>query len=90
VERARRIIAEEIIRHPLFLDTRTDEQKQGGEPAVNVLCTGLGDFSVNLRAAVWTADRGAGYRMLCELRLSVKRALTPRACRFPIPIGRSS
>ena len=80
-----RIMEEEILRHPYFLDVRTEEQKKEGVPAVVFRCLDLGDFAVKLRAIVWSPDMATGAEMLSDLRLSVKKRFDQAGVEIPYP-----
>jgi small conductance mechanosensitive channel len=46
---AKTIMADEIGKHPKYLDTRTDVQKDSGTPLVQIRVQQLGDYSITLR-----------------------------------------
>ncbi|MBW2984282.1 mechanosensitive ion channel family protein [Candidatus Woesearchaeota archaeon] len=84
-DKAMRIIQEEAVKHPNFFDARTEEQKKNKEPAVSVRVIGYGDFSVNLRAWVWSKDPGAAFVMGCDLNRSIKKRFDKEGIEIPFP-----
>ena len=50
IDKAIKIIQEEAMKHPNFMDNRSDEDRQNDVPPVRVRVIGFGDSSVNLRA----------------------------------------
>ena len=62
---------------------RPDDQED--KPAVQVLLTGFGDSSVNLRAAVWAADPIKSFRMKCELHKAIKERFDKEGVEIPFP-----
>jgi small-conductance mechanosensitive channel len=71
IEKATKIIQEESMNHPSFLDNRTDEDKQNNKPAVNVRLIELADFSVKLKAYVWSSNNDDAYALKCDVMKSV-------------------
>ncbi|WP_319371868.1 mechanosensitive ion channel family protein [uncultured Ilyobacter sp.] len=84
-EKAIQIIREEAMKHPLFLDNRTFEEINAGEPPVNVRIIGFGDSSVNLKAWVWSNDTGSGFIMKCDLNKSIKQRFDREGIEIPFP-----
>ena len=84
-DEAIRIMEEEILRHPLFLDVRTEEEKRNGAPAVVFRCLELGEFSVKLRAVIWSVDTASGSEMLSDLRLQIKKRFQSAGIELPYP-----
>jgi len=82
---AREIMARHIAAHPSFLDTRSPEQIEKGEPPVTVRLTALGDSAVTLTGVFWAADVGARYAMLSDLRLSIKAEFEQKGVEIPFP-----
>ena len=85
VEKAMDIITEEALKHELFLDNRTPEELEAGEPPVNVRLVGFGDSSVNLKAWVWTKDSPSGFRLKCDLNKSIKQRFDREGIEIPFP-----
>jgi small-conductance mechanosensitive channel len=82
---AKKIIQEEAMKHPFFIDNRTAEEKKEGIDAVRVRVLNWGDFSINIRAWVWTADNGAAFQLGCDLYESVKERFDAEGVEIPYP-----
>lgn len=85
VKLARKIIQEEAMKHPNFIDNRTPEEKESGTDAVRVRVMSWGDFSINIRAWVWTADNGAAFELGCDLYESIKERFDAEGVEIPFP-----
>ena len=84
-DKAIQIIVEEAMKHPSFLDNRTFEEINAGEPSVNVRVVGFGDSSVNLKAWVWSKDTVSGFIMKCDLNKSIKKRFDNEGVEIPFP-----
>ncbi len=71
IELAKKLLADEIMHHPDFLDVRTPEQKTAGIPAVQVVVLELADSSITLRASIWARDNGTA----AALRFAVQERI---------------
>lgn len=85
IEKATKIIQEEAIRHPFFLDNRTQEEIEAGAPEVLVRLISLGDFSVNLRAYVWVEGNDKAFALHCDLLKSVFDRFNKEGIEVPFP-----
>lgn len=85
VDKAMTIMAEEVIKHPLHIDNRTDEQKANGEPIAIVRLVSLGSSSVNLRAWAWADNATDGFVLQCDLLLNIKRRFDKEGIEIPFP-----
>jgi small-conductance mechanosensitive channel len=85
VDKAIKIIQEEAEKHPFFLDNRNHEEKLKKVPAVLVKMIGHGDFSINLRAYVWTAHNDTAFALQCDLLYSVKKRFDNEGIEIPFP-----
>lgn len=75
IDRALEIIAEEVIKHPLFLDGRNHEQVMHKEPLVQTKVVALTDYSVKVRAWVWANNSDDAFILYCDVLKSVKERL---------------
>ena len=64
-------MANVISSHPLFIDVRSDKEKDTNKPLVNVQVRELGTFGVNLRASVWTANIDDNFEASSDIRLKI-------------------
>ncbi len=85
IDRAREIIQKLAIEHHLSLDERSEEDIAEGKPRVNVRVISLGEYSVNLRAWVWTLDNGDGFHLKCDLYEQVKKEFDRQGIEIPFP-----
>lgn len=85
VDKAISIIQEEVLKHPEFLDNRSEEQIADGEEPVKVRVIGFGESSVNLRAYVWAINPSAAFIMGCDLNKSVKARFDGEGIEIPFP-----
>lgn len=72
LDRALAILADEVARHPDYLDRRTEEDKEKGVPLVTVRVNELADSAVVLRALLWGKDNGTTFAMRAELLRRIK------------------
>ncbi|PXX77819.1 mechanosensitive ion channel family protein [Dielma fastidiosa] len=79
------IIAEEIMKHPDFLDLRSAAEKTDGIPAVKVRCTNFLDSGIELKAALQSRSSAVGYAMLSDLRISIKKRFDEAGIVIPYP-----
>jgi small-conductance mechanosensitive channel len=85
IDKAREIITKHACEHPLIIDNRSDEEKEEGKPMVTVRVLSLGEYSVNLRAWVWTLDNGDGFQLKTDLYEQVKKAFDREGVEIPFP-----
>jgi len=83
IDKAMEIIREEAMKHPNFLDERTDEQKMQGVPAVDMRVLGYSESAVQLRASVWTKDHITGFDLKCDLYKSIKERFDKEGVHIP-------
>lgn len=85
VDKAMTIMQEEAMKHPNFVDNRSDQDKEDGIPPVVVRILGFGESSVNLRAWVWALDSGKGFVMRTDLYKSIKKRFDEEGVEIPFP-----
>lgn len=85
IDLAMKLIQEEAMKHPNFLDNRNDEDKSSNVPPVVVRVINLGQYSVDLRGFVWAANPGAGWEMKTELLKSIKQRFDKEGVEIPFP-----
>jgi small-conductance mechanosensitive channel len=85
IDLAREIMMQEVEKHPLIVDNRSEEAINEGEPMVPVRVIELGDFAVTLRAWAWSNDTAEGFRMKCELFESIKKRFDAEGVEIPFP-----
>jgi small-conductance mechanosensitive channel len=85
IEKATSIIQEESIKHPNFIDNRTEEEKKKNAPLVLVRLIDLADFSVQLKAYVWSNSNGEAYALKCDVMKSVFDRFNKEGIEVPFP-----
>ncbi len=82
---ATKIIEEEVVSHPSFIDSRTPEQKKKNAPKAKANVVALADSSVNLKIGVWTESPGVAYDTCSDLRKSIKARFAQEGIEIPYP-----
>lgn len=85
IDKAKQIMADEILKHPLNLDVRSQEQIDAGDPEVMVRLISLGEYSMNLRAWAWTKDSPDSFVLSCDVYESVKKRFDKESIEIPFP-----
>lgn len=85
IDLAKKIMAEEVEKHPFYVDPRDDLDKENGVPLVVVRVLGLGEYSVNLRAWAWAIDSPNGFVMSCDLYEAIKKRFDKEGVEIPFP-----
>ena len=85
IDLAKEIMRDEVERHPSYLDPRSPEDIEAGEPKVVVRVLSLGEYSVNLRAWAWAKDSPEGFAMSCDLYESIKKRFDREGVEIPFP-----
>lgn len=85
IDLAKALIADEIQKHPLHIDTRTPEKVKEGEPEVPVRLLSIGEYSLMLRAWVWTENASQGFYLKCDILEAVKKRFDKEGVVIPYP-----
>jgi small-conductance mechanosensitive channel len=85
IDKAVQIIKEEALKHPGFLDNRTEAETADNEEPVKVRVIGFGDSSVNLRAYIWANNPTDAFVLGCDLNKSVKERFDNEGVEIPFP-----
>jgi small conductance mechanosensitive channel len=85
IDKAMKIMREEAMKHPEFIDNRTKQEREEGIPPVIVRVLGFGDSSVNLRAWVWAKEPGAAFRLGTDLNKTIKQRFDKEGIEIPFP-----
>ena len=85
IDRAKQIMREEVMKHPLHIDSRSPEQVMNGDPEVVVRVISLGDSSVNIRAWAWANNYMDGFVLNCDLLESIKKRFDKEGIEIPFP-----
>jgi len=85
IDKAVSIIQEESMRHPNFIDNRTAKEKQNHVPPVLVRLVDLADFSVQLKAYVWSNSNAESFALQCDVMKSVFERFNNEGIEVPFP-----
>lgn len=85
IDKAIEIIRDEAIKHPNFIDNRSEEERKDNIPDVVIRVINLADWSVNLRAYIWSENSASGFVMKCDLRKSIKERFDKEGIEIPFP-----
>jgi small-conductance mechanosensitive channel len=73
------------MKHPNFIDNRTAKEKQDSVPPVLVRLVALADFSVQLKAYVWSNSNADSWALQCDVMKSVFERFNNEGIEVPFP-----
>lgn len=79
------VMRQEIERHPLLIDHRTEEEKKEQVPTVVIRVVCLGDSAITLRAWAWAATAIKASIMKYDLLKSIKERFDKENIEIPYP-----
>ena len=82
---AKDIMKEEIIKHPLRIDVRTEEDVANGVPNAIIRVVDVAESSINLRGWAWAADQAQSFELRCDLLESIKKRFDREGIDIPYP-----
>lgn len=85
VDLAKKLIREEALKHPNFLDNRSQEDKDKNEHPLTIRMISHGDFSITLRAYFWSNNPIDGMMAHYDLLESVKKRFDQEGIEIPFP-----
>lgn len=85
IDKAIEIIRDEAQNHPFIIDNRNDQEKADNKPIVNIRVVSLSNFSVDLKAYVWTSGNDNAFILKCDLLKSVKHRFDKEGIEIPFP-----
>jgi len=85
LDKAINVMRDEIMHHPLLIDRRTPEEKQGNTPQVVIRVITLGDSAITLKAWAWAANAGNAFVLKCDLLKSIKERFDKENIEIPYP-----
>ena len=85
IDKAKNIMAEEVGKHHLYIDTRTDAEKEGGKPYVKVRVVRMMDWAVILRADAWAKTPTEAFDLYCDVLESIKKRFDTEGFEMPSP-----
>ena len=85
IDKARTIILEEAIKHPLLIDARSKKDIKEGVPQLKVIVSRLGNSEVELRITLWAKNNGDAFSLLADLRESILKRFIQEGIEIPYP-----
>lgn len=85
VNLAKGIIRNNVRNHPLFIDNRSSQEIANKEDQVVIRMVNWGDYSITLRAYVWTKNFNDSFILYCDVLDSVKRDFQSKGIEIPFP-----
>ena len=85
IDEVKTIMADEVAKHRLYLDRRTETDKEAGKPLVLVRVVRLTDWSVVLRADAWAKNPSEAFDLYCDLLESIKKRFDKEGIEMPYP-----
>ena len=85
IDNAIDVMRQEIMKHPLLIDHRTEEEKGKGEPEVAIRVVCLGDSAVTLRAWAWADTAVNATIMKYDLLKCIKERFDKEGIEIPYP-----
>lgn len=85
IDKAINIIRDEGQKHPLTIDNRSKEDIANKEPVVTIRVISLSDFSVDLKAYIWSIGNDNAFTIKCDLLKSVKQRFDAEGVEIPFP-----
>lgn len=85
IDKAFSIIKKAAMSHPLFLDNRTDEEKEKNIDAVITRVIALSDFSIDIRAYIWSNTPNDGFILKTDLNKTIKEEFDKNGIEIPYP-----
>lgn len=85
IDKAIRIMQEEIEKHPLSLDNRTGEDLANGVPRVVVRVMGFGDSAIKLRAYAWASTSMEAFVLRTDMYRIIKNRFDEESIEIPFP-----
>ncbi|GAB5418529.1 MAG: hypothetical protein Crog4KO_02860 [Crocinitomicaceae bacterium] len=80
-----KLVQEECEKHPLSFDNRSESEKEEGEPMVEVLVLKFNEYSIDLRAYVWTLNPLQAIKMHSDINIAIKKKFDEKGIEIPFP-----
>lgn len=85
IDLAKKIMAEEVDKHPLSIDRRTDYDKETGVPKVVTKVTRLAESAVIVRVWAWSHNYDSAWSLRCDVIESIKKRFDKEGIVIPYP-----
>tara|TARA_R110000850_G_scaffold269970_1_gene402623 strand:+ start:126 stop:896 length:771 start_codon:yes stop_codon:yes gene_type:complete len=83
IAQALKIMEEEVLKHPLHIDNRTEEDKENNVPEVIARVTALGNSSITIKVWAYSDNASNGFIMYCDLLRSIKERFDKENIEIP-------
>ncbi len=84
IDRVRLIMRDEIMKHPLHIDPRTEEEIALGEPEVQVRVIAIGEYFITIRAWACAKNVTDAFVLSCDLLEIIKKRFDTEGIEMPI------
>ena len=85
IDQARTIMKDEMMNHPLFIDHRTEKEREDGKELAPVNVIEVKDYAIKIRGWAWAENSGDGFTMYCELLESIIKRFDKEGITIPYP-----
>jgi len=85
LDRAMKIIQEEGLKHPNYIDNRSPEELTKGDSSVMVRVVNYADFGIQLRGYVWASNPGNAFDLKCDVLKSINERYQKENIEFGYP-----
>jgi small conductance mechanosensitive channel len=85
IDFVKQIMREEILKHPLHIDPRSEEETEKGEAEVNVRIIALGEYYMTIRAWACAKNAVEGFVLYCDLLENIKKRFDTEGVELPYP-----
>lgn len=83
--KAMEIIRDEVMRHPNYIDIRTDDDKEKGVAPVTIRLVDFAESGIRLKTTIYSKDNAEGYAMLSDIRIAIKNRFDEEGIEIPYP-----
>jgi small conductance mechanosensitive channel len=85
IDKVRAIMQEEIGRHHLQIDPRSEEEIAANEPQVPVKVIAIGDYFITIRGWACAKNAQEGFNLYCDLLEIIKKRFDKEGIELPYP-----
>lgn len=85
LDQAMKIIEEEVMKHPNYMDARSSEEKKKHIPSVITRLIEFGESGMRLKTTVYSKNNAEGFAMLSDLRIAIKKRFDEAGIDIPYP-----
>ena len=85
IDRAKKVIVEEVRKHPILGKVNTGSELLGKDEPVKIRVVSIADSAIILRLYFWAKDKPTGFRISCELREAIKKRFDKEGIEIPYP-----